>query len=463
MIINKNKANNGITLIALVITIIVLLILAGVTIATLMGDNGILTKANDAKRETEIAEVKERAQLDIASWVADKMQNGEDSTVDTPDLVKSILDTANPDADNRYYKDVTDEGVVTPNDYIVPIEELYTNGTGGGSGTGDVEAGDEVSEKPGDWTSDKVKPIADGEDGVIPLPDGFYYVGGTKSDGIVISDDPADAKKGTSWEVAQTLQGNQFVWIPVENDAYFQRYDGYYDGNFNDGFVEACEEPYSGGYATEPAEYNAMKTSVLQYNGFYVGRYEAGTTADSGTGIRGDLVIKQGANVYNNIKWGNSMTDATGGAVEISKNFDTERGYTSVTSTLIYGVQWDAIMQFIDSGYRNEDGTLTSYVAGSTGKGNYDEEENTNPWRGNVTVTGASADYAVKNIYDLAGNCWEWTMESCNTYRRSSSQRSAITTIQVLTIQLAVVATTLRLMLTITVLLGSLYICKAEC
>ena len=412
-----NNTNNGITLIALVITIIVLLILAGVTIATLMGDNGILTKANDAKRETEIAEVKERAQLDIASWVADKMQNGEDATVNTPDLVKSILDTANPDVDNRYYKDVTDEGVVTPNDYIVPIEELYTNGTEGGSGTGDVEAGDEVSEKPGDWESDKVKPIADGEDGVIPLPDGFYYVGGTKSDGIVISDDPADAKKGTSWEVAQTLQGNQFVWIPVENDADFQRYDCYYDGNFDDGFVEDCEEPYSGGYATEPDEYEAMKASVLQYNGFYVGRYEAGVEGERTSGIEDKVVIKQGKNVYNNVGWSDSddMTDETGGAVELSKNFDTEREYTSVTSTLIYGVQWDAIMQFIDSGYKNEDGTLTSYVADSTGKGNYDEDENANPWRGNVTVTGASESYAVKNIYDLAGNVDEWTMESCYT------------------------------------------------
>ena len=66
-----------------------------------MGDNGILTKANEAKKQNEIAEVKERAQLDIASWVADKMENGEDAIVDTPDLVKSILDTANPDVNNR--------------------------------------------------------------------------------------------------------------------------------------------------------------------------------------------------------------------------------------------------------------------------------------------------------------------------------------------------------------------------
>ena len=64
------KKEKGITLIALVITIIVLLILASVTIATLTGENGILTRANDAKEQTEIASVKEQAQLDIANWIA---------------------------------------------------------------------------------------------------------------------------------------------------------------------------------------------------------------------------------------------------------------------------------------------------------------------------------------------------------------------------------------------------------
>ena len=61
----KKKTNKGITLIALVITIIVLLILAGVTIATLTGDNGILTKAAQAKKDTETASAKERIQIEV--------------------------------------------------------------------------------------------------------------------------------------------------------------------------------------------------------------------------------------------------------------------------------------------------------------------------------------------------------------------------------------------------------------
>lgn len=64
-ILTNQKENKGITLIALVITIIVLLILAAVSIAILIGENGVLTKANTAKEQTEIADTIERARVDI--------------------------------------------------------------------------------------------------------------------------------------------------------------------------------------------------------------------------------------------------------------------------------------------------------------------------------------------------------------------------------------------------------------
>ena len=63
---NIVKKQTGITLIALVITIIVLLILAGVSIAMLTGNNGILTQANQAKENTKIATAKEKVQLEVA-------------------------------------------------------------------------------------------------------------------------------------------------------------------------------------------------------------------------------------------------------------------------------------------------------------------------------------------------------------------------------------------------------------
>lgn len=67
------KNQNGITLIALVITIIVLLILAGVSIAMLTGENGILSKASTAKDESVKAEVVEAVKLGIAEIQADKL------------------------------------------------------------------------------------------------------------------------------------------------------------------------------------------------------------------------------------------------------------------------------------------------------------------------------------------------------------------------------------------------------
>ena len=60
--INKQK---GITLIALVVTIIVLLILAGISIATLTGENGLITKTNSAKEKTKQAEAEERVKIEV--------------------------------------------------------------------------------------------------------------------------------------------------------------------------------------------------------------------------------------------------------------------------------------------------------------------------------------------------------------------------------------------------------------
>lgn len=77
--IEKQK-NRGITLIALVITIIVLLILAGVTIATLTGDNGILTRASEASKETKQANAGEQVQLEVTASI------GTDGNINIEDL-----------------------------------------------------------------------------------------------------------------------------------------------------------------------------------------------------------------------------------------------------------------------------------------------------------------------------------------------------------------------------------------
>ena len=93
---NNLKNMKGITLIALVITIIVLLILAGVSIAMLTGQNGILTQAQNAKQATKKEEVKERAQTDIVG-----IQTATQSTEISRIVLKGIL--------NRYFENVPDD------------------------------------------------------------------------------------------------------------------------------------------------------------------------------------------------------------------------------------------------------------------------------------------------------------------------------------------------------------------
>ena len=327
----KGKAQKGITLVALVITIIILIILATVAINFAFGNNGLIERAEDAKEMY-----------------------------------------AN---DTKYTQD------------SITNVESYINGMIGE----DSEGG---------------STIVDG----VQIPDGFYYVGGKKTEGIVISDNPADKNKGTSHDAAvNDLVGNQFVWIPVEDDSLFERYDGYGEGQLKDGEVDVYSEPYVGGYTNEEKEYNEMRARVLANNGFYVGRYESGTSTErtEESELTNDVVIQQGANVYNFIGWNdsetNAMNDETGGAVELAKGFAGKKGYTSVTSTLIYGVQWDAIMNFIDPKYATEKCDASSFVVDSSDKGWYGQEAS--------TVTGLNGAYAVKNIYDLAGNVIEWTME----------------------------------------------------
>ena len=86
---NKSKNVRGITLIALVISIIVILLLAGVTIATLTGDNGILSQAQKAKESTEVAKFRDEVQLAYMTAYAENAKNGR-YTVSMENLLEKL-------------------------------------------------------------------------------------------------------------------------------------------------------------------------------------------------------------------------------------------------------------------------------------------------------------------------------------------------------------------------------------
>ena len=161
-------------------------------------------------------------------------------------------------------------------------------------------------------------------------------------------------------------------------------------------------EPYANGYSTEESEYNTMRAQVLKYGGVYIGRFEAGinsTTLRTKVTTAQTVVCKKGVAPYNYVPWGKAMNDASevegkSGAVYLAKNFASQHNYTSVTSTLTYGCVWDAMCRYIGDSQR------------------------TTPKKSAPELTGSVSTDVSKNIYDLAGNCWEWTMEAYNTYSR---------------------------------------------
>ena len=113
--LKKVKKQGGITLIALVITIIVLLILAAVTINALSGDNGILKRASEAKKGTNQSNVEEVTKLSINGLITDKL--GDTSTI-TPEV---LADRINKDYNRT---DVTAEGSEFPTNMIFGKEGL---------------------------------------------------------------------------------------------------------------------------------------------------------------------------------------------------------------------------------------------------------------------------------------------------------------------------------------------------
>ncbi len=170
--------------------------------------------------------------------------------------------------------------------------------------------------------------------------------------------------------------------------------------------------------------------SVNKYGGFYIARYEAGSenqrTSSSGTG---DAVLSQANKYpYNYIKQTESITKAA----------TMNKGKTNVTASLINSAVWDRTLNWLEE----TNAVTRAELFDSTSWGNYrnskfnfigkystDDEDNftettasTQKSENKSYLLGTGVtDYTKKNnIYDLAGNCWEWTTESDSSSLRVS-------------------------------------------
>ena len=116
------KNNKGITLIALVITIIVLLILAGVSIAMLTGQNGILTRANDSQIATTDAEVIEKVNMELNAQLTNALAGRDFDTGVTLDLPDGYSATVTPSNITSDWKVLTDGSKIQSDEGSVKYE-----------------------------------------------------------------------------------------------------------------------------------------------------------------------------------------------------------------------------------------------------------------------------------------------------------------------------------------------------
>ena len=126
----KELRNKGITLIALVITIIVLLILAGVTISALSGDIGILQNAIKSKEENNTGVIIDSARIDINSTIAEK--KGEN--LKTSEFEQILLKYGNLSNEENIF----DRTLTTEEGYQIPVIDIYNGALAEGE-TGDGE------------------------------------------------------------------------------------------------------------------------------------------------------------------------------------------------------------------------------------------------------------------------------------------------------------------------------------
>ena len=355
------KSNSAITLIALIITIIVLLILAGVTLSMVMGESGIFSKANNASEQTKISNAKEIIRMQVLENEAYKSIN--DSKAKSDEDLQVDVETK---LTEEGYK--IENGKITIGSTEINIAEEIANASSGET--------NKITIADGDNTQGTEPKTIDGEKAtyINPIiPAGFKAVDNSIDSTI---DSNANWTNGEGYKyglVIQDKEGNQFVWIAVDGrNVVLDRYS--FEDNLN-----WDSESYTK-YSETKDEVWAQK--VETYGGYYIGRYETKYENNK-------CVVKQG-----NVPTVNVTRDTARGYAQKMK---TDYGY-EVTTDLLNSYVWDTALTYID--YYTNSSFSTTPGLGNAGNKNSGAVE-----------SGSYSDDIKCNIADMSGNVTEWTTE----------------------------------------------------
>ena len=367
--------NRGITLVALIITIIILLILAGVSLSFVF-NGGILDKSQEAVNEYQNAANNESDVLEYINETLDKKLNEiGGGPEETPNVDENGLATE----DTTITTDDPNVQIVIPEGFAPAI--LMTGTTQ--SSPGENGAVKEIMPAE-EWNSITAEQI---NKGIVVVDNAITYDGGQPS--------------GTVPDF------NEYVWVPIADSSKFKRvaWNGpYYDDYWQDGTHPIADSSEENKYWEETN--TDMVSSVSMNKGFYISRYEA-SQKDSAT-----AQSKRGQNPWVNVTQLESIT--------ASSNMNE-----SINSHLVYGLEWDSVLQWaldsqaiIGSETTGETKTITEddVQKDSRSWGNYGNSTGGAETNSGSEQPGGTNEYwKVNNIYDLAGNVWEWTQEKYST------------------------------------------------
>ena len=413
--INKNK---GITLIALIITIIVLLILAGVTLSMVMGDSGLFNKANNASEQTKISNAKEIIRMQVLENELNKKTKDANAKSD-----EDLQTTVETKLTEEGYK--VEEGKITIGSTEINIAEEIANASSGGEIITPPE-----NKTPGKEDTSKNRTLAGATTGYSyknpVIPQGFKAVDEGSATWTYKDETQTEVTGWNEGLVIQDTIGNEFVWVPVDGtNVPYAKWC-----TIGSSYSE-CSDDTSAIPVTE-------NTQINTYHGFYVARYEAGLTTETleqnseiNNNTNTTAVSKPGTKIWNNIDYNNANTVA-------QAMINNNAIYGTTKSGLITGTQWDTIMSWYQNSNIKVDttqdwGTYRSLTYSGNGKYFTDTGSNPTTWsEGEFTRTGNSAHPSYpyyyhasglntngikKNIADLGGNVWEWTAEIYSSYR----------------------------------------------